>query len=105
MIRQGTVSEIENFQLFNEDNDGDTITVIERNGEVVAYAQHTDSTIYFIESEARGAGTELVEWFKGEYDYLEAVNVEETAKGFYAKMGFGFSREDGYGGETWTWEE
>lgn len=103
-IRTGTVNEIENFQLFDDANDGDEITVVENNGQVVAYAQHTDGEIYFLESEMKGAGRELVDWFKGEYDYLVAHSVEETAKGFWSKMGFSLYRADGFGGEDWDYE-
>lgn len=99
-----SIEEVKNFQLFNEDNDGDEITVIAVDGQVVAYAQHTDGDIYFMESEQRGAGRALVDWFKGEYSHLVAHTVEETAKGFWTKMGFSFAYGDGFGGETWTWE-
>lgn len=103
-IRPGTISEIEKFQLYDEANDGEQITVVERDGQVVAYAQHTDGDIYFLESEAKGAGRLLVDWLKSEYDYLVAKSVEPTAAGFWQKMGFQFGKTDGFGGEDWDWE-
>jgi len=103
-IKSGLVSEIEKFQLFNEDNAGEEIIVIEEAGKVVAYAQVTDHNIYFLESEAKGAGRILVEYLQEREGYLIARNVEETAKGFWEKMGFEFMAGDGYGGEDWDWE-
>jgi hypothetical protein len=103
-IRTGTSSEIENFQLYDETNDGESITVVEVAGQIVAYAQHTDGDIYFLESEAKGAGRALVEWFQGEYSYLVAKSVEKSAEGFWSKMGFQSAGRDGFGGENWDWE-
>ena len=103
--RTGTASEIESFPLFNEDNEGDEITVVVEAGQVVAYAQHTDGTIYFMESVRKGAGRFLVEWFQSEFYHLVAVNVEPTAIGFYEKMGFEATGRDEFGGltyEQWT---
>jgi len=104
--RTGTASEIKNFPLFNEDNEGDEITVVVEDNEIVAYAQHTDGTIYFMESVQRGAGRFLVEWFQSEFAHLVAVNVEPTAIGFYEKMGFEFAGRDEFGGLTYEqWKE
>jgi len=103
-IRSGHKGEIENFQLYNEDNQGEEVLVIEAEGKVVAYAQVTDYNIYFIESERKGGGRALIEYLKEHDDYLLAHNVEETAKGFWRKMGFEFAHRDAYGGENWDWE-
>lgn len=103
-IREGQISEIEKFQLFNEDNEGEEILVIEQEGQVVAYAQVTGDQIFFVESEAKGAGSALIEYLKNREGYLVARTVEETAKGFWAKMGFQFAKKDGFGGEDWDWE-
>lgn len=103
-IRIGETQEIENFQLHNEDNEGEEILVVEQAGEVVAYAQVTDETLYFIESEAKGAGSALISFLKERKGYLVAKSVEETAKSFWTKMGFQFMAEDGFGGQDWDWE-
>jgi hypothetical protein len=103
-IRNGTASEIENFQLFDENNEGEEILVVEHEGKVVAYAQVTDYNIFFLESEMRGAGRFLVECLQEREGYLMAHNVEKTAKGFWTKMGFQFAHGDGFGGENWDWE-
>jgi hypothetical protein len=103
-IRTGTISEIEKFQLYDEANDGEQVTVVEIDGQIAAYAQHTDGDIYFLESEAKGAGRMLVEWFQGEYGYLVAKSVEPTAAGFWSKMGFQPAGKDGFGGENWDYE-
>lgn len=101
--RNGQVNEIETFALYNEDNAGEEILVVEEAGKVVAYAQVTDGNIYFLESVVKGAGSALVEYLK-ERGYLVAKSVEPTAKGFWSKMGFQFAGKDGYGGENWDWE-
>lgn len=103
-IRQGLVNEIEGFQLYDEDNEGEEILVAEHQGVVVGYAQVTGNKIFFIESEEKGVGRALVEFLKDREGYLVAHSVEETAKGFWAKMGFQFANKDGYGGENWDWE-
>jgi hypothetical protein len=103
-IRNGEISEIEDFQLFNEDNEGDELLVAEQDDQVVAYAQVTGENIYFMESEARGAGRLLVDYLKEREGYLVAKSVEPTAAGFWQKMGFQFLNGDGYGGQDWDWE-
>lgn len=89
IIREGDIEEIEGFQLFNEGNEGDEILVLEVEGKVVAYAQHTGyEQLYFLESEIKGGGSALIEEMKS-YSYeIHAHNVEKTAVGFYEKMGF-----------------
>ncbi len=104
MIRTGKAHEIEQFQLFNEDNEGEEILVVEESSKVVAYAQVTDSDIFFLESEAKGRGSQLVDFLKAREGYLVARNVEETARGFWSKMGFEFMAADGFGGQDWDWE-
>lgn len=103
-IRAGQTNEIEAFQLFNEDNEGEEILVVEQGGKVTAYAQVTGENIYFLESESSGAGSTLVDYLKDREGYLVAKSVEETAKGFWQKMGFKFMAADGFGGEDWDWE-
>ncbi len=108
-IRPGTTSEIEKFQLFNEDNDGSEIVVVEDGGWVVAYAQYndlgSDCHLCFMESEQKGCGRALIEWLKGQYEHIVAVNVEKTARGFYEKMGFVDAGRDGWGGFNMEWWE
>lgn len=103
-IRTGQISEIEKFALYNEDNAGEEILVVESAGAVVAYAQATDGNIYFLESIVKGAGSALVEYLKAREVYLVAKSVEPTAEGFWSKMGFQFAAKDGYGGQDWDWE-
>lgn len=103
-IREGTQSEVEGFQLYDEENEGEEIIVATEAGKVVAYAQVTDDQVFFLESELAGAGTALVNHLKAREGYLVAKSVEETAKGFWAKMGFQFANADGFGGEDWDWE-
>lgn len=91
-IRHGEIGEIEKFQLFNEDNQGDDVVVAVKDGEVVGYMQinegANDATIFFMESEVKGAGSALVDWLKNRCEYIVADNVVDTAEGFYAKLGF-----------------
>jgi len=103
-IRQGNTQEIGKFQLFDAGNDGEEILVVELDGKIVAYAQVTGHIIYFLESEARGAGSALVSYLKAREGYLVAKAVEETAKGFWMKQGFQFQVADGFGGEDWDWD-
>lgn len=88
-IRTGSKSEIENFQLFNEDNDGDTILVAENEaGDVVAFAQMSGCIIFFLESNEKGAGSALVNHLKGEFDRLIADHTDDISQGFWMRMGF-----------------
>jgi len=97
-IRYGQRAEIESFDLFDENNDGDEIIVACDNGAVVGYAQFTGCRLHFIESNMPGAGSALINWLKSENDYIEAVNVETTAAGFYDKMGFERNDQSSWGG-------
>jgi hypothetical protein len=105
-IRNGTASEIKEFDLYNEDNDGDEILVAVENGIIVAYVQFTDEILYFIESNLKGAGSALISELKDRLDHIVAWNVEKTAQGFYEKMGFEKTGSNGYMGqfnmEWWT---
>ena len=101
-IRTGTKDEITNFQLYCEENDGDDILVAEVEGKVVGYVQYTtgeELSIYFIESEHKGAGTALIAALKEDNWHLVAVNVEKTATGFYEKMGFEMAGGNGWAGQ------
>ena len=106
-IRTGNPSEIENFPLYCEGNDGDEILVAVDGDEVIGYAQFTGDILYFIESEKKGTGTALIETLKANNWHLTAHNVEPTAKGFYEKMGFEVTGGNGWGGQfnmEW-WED
>lgn len=102
-IRRGEAHEIQKFGLYSPDNEGVNITVVEVDGAVVAFAQHSGTTIYILESEHRGAGRALVEYIIDGADYAAAVNVTGVSEGFWAKLGFEPEGCDGYGQPVWTW--
>lgn len=103
-IRHGEISEIEQFQLFSVDNQGDDVVVAEIDGTIVGYMQInegvSDATIYFMESTVKGVGSALIDWLKSRCDYIVADNAIESAQGFYGKMGFTVaSFSTGYSGQ------
>lgn len=103
-IRHGEISEIEKFQLFSADNQGDDVVVALIDEAVVGYMQinegANDATIYFMESTVRGVGSALIDWLKNRCDYIVADNAVESAQGFYTKMGFTVaSFSTGYSGQ------
>jgi len=75
-IRQGSIKEIENFQLYNEDNKGSDIIVVEDNCAIVGYAQfndgYDDAEIFFMEAEKPGVGIGrmIIDWFKSQYSEI-----------------------------------
>lgn len=89
-IRYAEAEEIESlgFVLYNEDNEGDEIIVCERDGRIVAFAQATVNRIFFLESNAPGAGTAIVDWLKERNDYLIADSCDKKAAGYWEKQGF-----------------
>lgn len=110
-IRDGEISEIENFDLYSEENEGDEIIVVEHDGQIVGYAQYNsgrdDAQIFFMESTIKGCGRAIIDWFKGWCFEVTAVNAVETAQPFYAHMGFVPNGGTGYTGQinmTW-WDE
>ena len=84
-IRHGEISEIENFQLFSADNQGDDVVVAEIDGTIVGYMQinegASDATIFFMESTMKGVGGALIDWLKGRCSYIVADNAVESAGG------------------------
>lgn len=104
-IRGGEVEEISGFSLFNEGNDGDEIVVVENeSGAVVGYAQMSGQTIYFLESNEKGAGRALVDHLKSEYGFLVADSVDSVSGGFWEKMGF-TAVKSGWGSiKNYEWE-
>ncbi len=88
-IREGNATEVEGFQLWNEDNEGNMILVAENEqGEVVAFAQMTGCTIFFLESVEKGAGRALVEYLQEDFDHLIADHTDQISAGFWQRMGF-----------------
>ena len=103
-IRSGNGSELTNFALVNEGNEGE-ITVLEVDGIVVAFAQHTGTTIFMLESAQAGKGyaKALVEAILDGADYAAADNVSAGCAGFWAKMGFEPEGKNAFGQPVWTW--
>jgi uncharacterized protein GlcG (DUF336 family) len=91
IIRYAEIEEIaDKFDLYHEDNNGDTITVVEDEGEIVAFMQSTGSTIYFIESRVAGKGyaKALIDDLKSEHDMIIADNVDSAVVAFWQHLGF-----------------
>lgn len=105
IIREGTAAEVSGFVLYDEGNDGDRITVVEDGGAVVAFAQHTGTTIYMVESAVTGKGyaRALVASIIADADYAAADNVSEGCAGFWRAMGFQSESINAYGQPVWTW--
>lgn len=101
-IRTGTIEEVSSFGLWSEDNAGDILVAVE-GGAVVAFAQHSGTTIYFLESNAKGAGRALVEHILDGADYAAAENVTGVCEGFWKKMGFERDGVNAYRQPVWTW--
>lgn len=111
-IRYGDKSEIESFPLFSEENEGEEIVVVEQGGEMVGYAQfnsgRSDARIFFMESNVRGCGRAIMEWFQGEFGEVWAMNAVKTAQPFYSHFGFESAGSNGYSGQidmVWYSEE
>ncbi len=108
-IRFGEISEIENFPLFSEENEGSDVVVAESDGEIIGYMQINegadDATVFFMESTVKGAGSALLNWLKARCSYIVANNVVATAEGFYARMGFERAGGNGYANQfNMAWE-
>jgi len=103
-IRSGNSDDIAGFALVNEENEG-AITVLEVDGVVVAFAQHTGTTIFMLESAQAGKGyaKTLVEAILDGADYAAADNVSAGCAGFWAKMGFEPEGKNAFGQSVWTW--
>lgn len=91
-IREGDRNKIENFPLYNEDNEGDEILVAVVDGQVAGYLQYSGCTLYFLEVapefQGQGIGSALLAALKADTDYLIALQAVPTAIGFYEKQGF-----------------
>lgn len=90
IIRYAEPEEIESldFCLYDEENEGAEIIVLERDGAIVAFAQLTGGDIFFLESNAKGAGTAIVNYLKDEMSELVARNVSREAAGYWLHQGF-----------------
>jgi len=99
-IRTAERSEVESFQLYDADNAGNEFIVVEQAGQIVGFAQfdsgYSDAQIYFMESNASGAGRAMIEWFQGNFDEVGAMNAVEAARSFYAHFGFADVRTNGW---------
>lgn len=102
-IRRGAINEINDFNSFSVDNVGETIEICESGGQIVGYMMRTGSTVYYIESDAKGAGRAMIDSLKAQFEYVAADNVQKTAEPFWTAMGFRPEPEMGRG--TWTWYE
>ena len=103
-IRTGDASEVQDFALFDEENEGE-ITVLEVDGEVVAFAQHNGTTVYMIECavEGKGYARTLIESILNGADYAAADNVVKASEGFWTRMGFQYESRNHYGQPVWVW--
>ena len=102
-IREGAVEEIQYFELYDAENDGETVIVAEQDGEIVGYVQYTGSDVFFMQSDAKGCGRAMIEFLQDgsdigcERDELRAINCLSGARGFYEKMGFQKAGRSTYG--------
>lgn len=110
-IRTAERAEVEKFQLYNEDNAGNEFIVVESGDDIVGFAQYDsgydDCIVYFMESEAQGAGRAMIEYFQGEFVEVVANDAIDTAQGFYLHFGFEQTGPKGFDGRmnmTW-WAE
>jgi hypothetical protein len=110
MVRRGEKSEVEKFQLFDDENAGSEIVVVERDGRVAGFAQFDegfeDATIHFIESSesGKGIGSELISWFQENYSGLTTTNTCPTCQKWLESKGFAIERKDRMGNATMWWE-
>ena len=103
-IRTADRSEVEHFQLYDADNAGDEFIVVEHDGQIVGFAQfisgYSDAQIFFMESNMKGAGRAMIEWFQSNFEEVGAMNAVETARPFYAHFGFDDVRTNGWAGQV-----
>ena len=94
MVRRAEQSEVTKFQLWDEENAGNDFVVVERNGEIVGFAQfdegNTDATIHFMEAidSGKGIGSELVGWFQSQFEELTTTNTNPHCQKFLEAKGF-----------------
>lgn len=99
------------FNLFDAEIT-DTAAVVIDGKKVVAFVQFDQTTInriangavvYEIESQIKGGGSALIEWMKENYDIIRVKNSGKDSWGFWKKMGFSQTAENGYYSE-FEWE-
>jgi hypothetical protein len=100
-LRNGTQEEVNELQGFNVDVTGSIFIAETEDGLHAGYMMASGGVIHYIEAETAGsgAGAFMVGSIKGWADYMMAENVQGTAKGFWAKMGF----EPILGSNNWDW--
>ena len=103
-IRTAERSEVKAFQLYDADNAGDCFIVVEHDGELVGFAQYEnwsdEAKVFFMESNMRGAGRAMVEWFQANFEIVVAMNVVKEAQPFYAHFGFDDVQKNGWAGQV-----
>jgi hypothetical protein len=87
-IREGTAKEVRHFDMYDKANQGDILVAENEQGEIRAFAQVEGNQIFFLQSEGGGAGTQIVNQLKGQYDELVARNVGKSSAGYWLKVGF-----------------
>jgi hypothetical protein len=108
MSRDEAFNELEGmsdeFNLWNPENEGDTIHIAEDNdGNVIAFMQSTGNVIYDVESLKKGAGTQLVDEMKKKHDYLMADNVGANAAKYWEHQGFVREKTRGLAHTNYEW--
>ena len=103
-IRTAEQSEVEAFQLYDADNAGDTFIVVEHDGALVGFAQYEDwgdeAKVFFMESNMKGAGRAMIEWFQANFEIVGAMNAVKEAQPFYTHFGFDDVRKNGWAGQV-----
>jgi ribosomal protein S18 acetylase RimI-like enzyme len=112
-IREGQREEIQKFELYDANNDGESVIVAEQDGEIVGYVQYTGNDIFFMQSEGKGCGRAMIEFLQegGDIgcerrDELRAINCLPGARGFYEKLGFEKASRSMFGNNPdylWLW--
>jgi uncharacterized protein GlcG (DUF336 family) len=113
-IRNATIEEMDatNFALWHtaggdsEDFDTDiSISVVDIDGEIVAFATHQGTYIYSVECNVCGKGyaRALVEYILDGADYAIADNVQGGAAGFWTALGFEPIGRKTMNGQNYDW--
>lgn len=109
MIRKGETSEVEKFQLWDSNNTGSEIIVVERDGEVVGFAQFdegvNDATIHFIEANdsGKGIGSEMISWFQENFSELTTTNTNPHCQKWLESKGFEVEKRNRLGSAIMKW--
>lgn len=109
MIRRANRDEIVHFNLYHEDNQGTEFIVVERENNIVGFAQfdegYTDATIHFIEAESSGKGVqyEIISWFQENFTELTTTNTNPHCQKFLINRGFEVVSKDFYKNAQMKW--